>query len=128
MSLRRTKDKTLVGLPTKTILTYYLELSEAERGIYEQMKFIGKEIIKNYICEECSMKNYWTTKYVQMCPWFLRNFEISFQQLKLERECDADCSRNRCTELLSKMLMALQDRNGMDSSICIPPPKDVVIR
>lgn len=84
MSLRRTKEKTLVGLPSKTIETIYVELSAEEREIYDQMELKAKRIIAEYINAESSMKSYWTVLSalvrlrqictdVAMCPPELRD-------------------------------------------------------
>lgn len=60
MSLRRTKEKALIGLPSKSIETFFVELSGEEREIYDQMESEAKRIVKQYISSDSSMKNYWT--------------------------------------------------------------------
>ncbi|CAH9062329.1 unnamed protein product [Cuscuta europaea] len=128
MSLRRTKDKTPVGLPTKTIRTYHVKLSKEEREIYDQMECKANQIIKNYISEESSMKNYWTVlsalvRLRQICA------DVSLVPAQLRDLLPAsqigDVQSN--PELLSKLLMALQDDDGLDCPICISPPKETVI-
>ncbi|MCD7459825.1 hypothetical protein HAX54_042048 [Datura stramonium] len=60
MSLRRTKEKALTGLPSKSIETFFVELSGEEREIYDQMESEAKKIVNQYISSDSSMKNYWT--------------------------------------------------------------------
>ncbi|XP_019162927.1 PREDICTED: putative SWI/SNF-related matrix-associated actin-dependent regulator of chromatin subfamily A member 3-like 1 [Ipomoea nil] len=128
MSLRRTKEKTLVGLPSKTLETIYVELSGEEREIYEQMELRAKSIVMEYICTEGSMKSYLTVLSalvrlrqictdIAMCPPDLRDV------LPVNKIGDV----NSNPKLLDKMLMALQDDDGFDCPICISPPKNTVI-
>lgn len=49
ISLRRTKDKALIGLPPKTIETCYLGLSKEEREVYDQMERVAKNVLQGYI-------------------------------------------------------------------------------
>lgn len=49
ISLRRAKDKGLVGLPPKTIETHYVELSLEERELYDQVKEDSMRIMTSYI-------------------------------------------------------------------------------
>lgn len=60
MSLRRTKEKALTGLPSKSVETFFVELSVEEREIYDQMESEAKKIVNQYISSDSSMKNYWT--------------------------------------------------------------------
>ncbi|CAH9127549.1 unnamed protein product [Cuscuta epithymum] len=128
LSLRRTKDKTSIGLPAKTIETYFVQLSEEEREIYDKMELRAKKIIKNYMSEESSMKNYWTVvsalvRLRQICadvalvPAEVRDLLPTSQIENVQNN----------PELLSKMLMALQDDDGLNCPICLSPPKDTVI-
>ena len=52
ISLRRTKDKGLIGLPPKTLETCYVELSGEERELYDQMEGEAKSVVRSYIDAE----------------------------------------------------------------------------
>lgn len=60
ISLRRTKDKGLIGLPPKTIETCYVELSAEERELYDGMEGEAKSVLRNYIAAGSMMRNYST--------------------------------------------------------------------
>lgn len=60
ISLRRTKDKALIGLPPKTIETCYVELLGEERELYDEMEMEAKNILKNYINNGILMRYYST--------------------------------------------------------------------
>ncbi|KAJ8527551.1 hypothetical protein K7X08_015002 [Anisodus acutangulus] len=128
MSLRRTKEKALTGLPSKSIETFFVELSGEEREIYDQMESEAKKIVDQYIASDSSMKNYWTVLSVivrlrqicidlALCPSDLRSL--------LPSNKIGDVQGNQ--QLLDKMLSALQDDEGIDCPICIFPPTNSVI-
>lgn len=58
ISLRRTKDKGLVGLPPKTIEICYVELSKEERELYDNMEGEAKSVFRNYFNAGRQMPNY----------------------------------------------------------------------
>ncbi|KAI3446559.1 hypothetical protein Pfo_003224 [Paulownia fortunei] len=60
ISLRRTKDKGLVGLPSKSIETFFVNLCEEERKVYDQMEEEARKIVKVYISDESVVRNYST--------------------------------------------------------------------
>lgn len=60
ISLRRTKDKGLIGLPPKTIETCFVELSAEERELYDRMECEAKSVVRNYIHAGSVTKNYST--------------------------------------------------------------------
>lgn len=60
ISLRRTKDKGLIGLPPKTIETCFVDLSAEERELYDQMEGDAKSVVQNYISADSVMRNYST--------------------------------------------------------------------
>lgn len=60
ISLRRTKDKGLIGLPQKTIETCYVELSHEERELYDQMEREAKSAVQECIDAGSLMRNYTT--------------------------------------------------------------------
>lgn len=83
ISLRRTKDKTLVGLPSKTIETFFVDLHEEERKVYDQMEEEAGKIVKSYISDESVVRNYSTVlsilvrlrqicTHLDLCPADLR--------------------------------------------------------
>nr|GMC90276.1 putative SWI/SNF-related matrix-associated actin-dependent regulator of chromatin subfamily A member 3-like 1 [Ipomoea batatas] len=128
MSLRRTKEKTLVDLPSKTLETVYVELSGEEREIYDHMELRAKAIVTEFIYAEGSLKSYLTVLSalvrlrqictdVAMCPPNLGDI------LPVTKIGDV----NSNPKLLDKMLMALQDDDGIDCPVCISPPKNTVI-
>ncbi|KAG8367814.1 hypothetical protein BUALT_Bualt16G0111800 [Buddleja alternifolia] len=128
ISLRRTKDKGLVGLPSKTIETCFIELREEERRVYDQMEEEAKKIVKGYISDESVVRNYSTVLSIlvrlrqictdlNLCPADLRAL---FPPSQIE-----DVKNNPI--LLTKLLSVLQDGEDFDCPICISPPTDIVI-
>ena len=88
ISLRRTKDKGLVGLPPKSVETCFVELSAEERELYDQMEAEGKCVIRDYIDAGSMMRNYSTVlgiilrlrqicTDVALCPPDLRSLLLS---------------------------------------------------
>ncbi|XP_024171059.1 LOW QUALITY PROTEIN: putative SWI/SNF-related matrix-associated actin-dependent regulator of chromatin subfamily A member 3-like 1 [Rosa chinensis] len=128
ISLRRTKDKGLIGLPPKTIETCYVELSAEERELYDGMEGEAKSVLRNYIAAGSMMRNYSTVLSIilrlrqictdsALCPSDLKSL--------LPSNDIEDVSKN--PELLKKMVEVLQDGEDFDCPICISPPTDVVI-
>lgn len=128
ISLRRTKDKGLIGLPPKTIKTCYVELSGEERELYDKMEGEAKNVLRKYIDAGSLMRNYSTVLSIilrlrqictdlALCPSDLKSL--------LPSNHIEDVSKN--PELLRKMVEALQDGEDFDCPICISPPTDVVI-
>ncbi|GAV79907.1 SNF2_N domain-containing protein/Helicase_C domain-containing protein/HIRAN domain-containing protein/zf-C3HC4_2 domain-containing protein, partial [Cephalotus follicularis] len=128
ISLRRTKDKSLIGLPPKTIETCYVELSVDEREMYDRIEEEAKGVFRNYIDAGRLMQNYSTILSIilrlrqictdlALCPSDLRSLLFSSN---LE-----DVSNN--PELLKKLVAVLQDGEDFDCPICISPPTDIVI-
>ncbi|KAF7144524.1 hypothetical protein RHSIM_Rhsim04G0113800 [Rhododendron simsii] len=60
ISLRRTKDKGLIGLPPKTVETCFVELSAEERELYDRMESEAKSVVRNYIHTGSVTRNYST--------------------------------------------------------------------
>ncbi|CBI32804.3 unnamed protein product, partial [Vitis vinifera] len=88
ISLRRTKDKGLIGLPPKSVETCFVELSAEERELYDQMEAEGKCVIRDYIDAGSVMRNYSTVlgiilrlrqicTDVALCPSDLRSLLLS---------------------------------------------------
>lgn len=60
ISLRRTKDKTLVGLPQKSVETLFVDLSHEERDVYDKMEDEARKVINRYITGDNLVRNYST--------------------------------------------------------------------
>lgn len=128
ISLRRTKDKSLVGLPPKSIETCFVELSGEERELYDQMEGEAKTYLQDYIDTGSVMRNYSTVLGIilrlrqictdlALCPSDLKSL--------LPSDIIEDVSNN--PDLLKKMVSVLQDGEDFDCPICISPPTDTVI-
>lgn len=133
ISLRRTKDsqidgKNLVGLPPKTIVTCFIELSAEEREQYDQMESEAKIAVKEFIRSDSVMRNYSTVLHiilrlrqicndVALCPSDIRSL--------LPSSSIEDVSSN--PELLTKMLSILQDGDDFDCPVCLSPPTEAII-
>ncbi|KAM7256471.1 hypothetical protein ACFE04_012212 [Oxalis oulophora] len=127
ISLRRTKEKGLIGLPPKIIETCYLELSRKEREIYDEIEGEAKGVVQEYIHAGRLMRNYSTVLSIilrlrqictdlALCPSDLK----SLLPANIE-----DVSNN--PDLLKKLVAVLQDGEDFDCPICICPPTDTVI-
>lgn len=128
ISLRRTKDKGLIGLPQKTIETCYVELSREERELYDQMERKAKSAVQECINAGSLMRNYTTVLGIilrlrqicismALCPPDLKSL--------LPSDNIEDVSNN--PELLKKLVAVLQDGEDFDCPICISPCTDLII-
>ncbi|KAA8517345.1 hypothetical protein F0562_017649 [Nyssa sinensis] len=128
ISLRRTKDKGVIGLPPKTIETCFVELSVEERELYDQMEVEAKNFVRGYISSDSVTSNYSTVLSIilrlrqictdlALCPSDLRSL--------LPSNNIEDVSNK--PELLKKVVSVLQDGEDFDCPICISPPTDIVI-
>lgn len=88
VSLRRTKEKSLIGLPPKTVETCYVELLPEERQLYDHMEREAKGVVQNLINSGSLMRNYSTVLSIilrlrqlcddiSLCPPELRSFTTS---------------------------------------------------
>ncbi|PQQ19368.1 putative SWI/SNF-related matrix-associated actin-dependent regulator of chromatin subfamily A member 3-like 1 [Prunus yedoensis var. nudiflora] len=123
ISLRRTKDKVQIGLPSKTVDICYVELSAEERELYDEMEGEAKSVVRNYTSADSVLRKYshvLTSIILQLrqictdsalCPSGLKSLHIE------------DVTKN--PGLLKKMLKVLQDGEDLDCPICIDPPIDV---
>ncbi|XP_030484078.2 putative SWI/SNF-related matrix-associated actin-dependent regulator of chromatin subfamily A member 3-like 1 isoform X1 [Cannabis sativa] len=128
ISLRRTKDNGLIGLPTKTVEICYLELSTEEREVYDQMEKVAKNVLQGYIDAGGPMCNYTTVlsnilRLRQICT-DLALCPSNIKSLTPSNNIE-DASNN--PELLQKIVEVLQDGEDFDCPICITPPTDMVI-
>ncbi|PON67600.1 Cdk-activating kinase assembly factor [Parasponia andersonii] len=128
ISLRRTKDRGLIGLPQKTVETCYLELSREEREVYDQMEKVAKNVLQGYIDAGSPVCNYTTVlstilRLRQICT----DLALCPSDIKslLPSNNIEDVSNN--PELLKKIVEVLQDGEDIDCPICISPPTDMVI-
>nr|GEX03070.1 putative SWI/SNF-related matrix-associated actin-dependent regulator of chromatin subfamily A member 3-like 1 [Tanacetum cinerariifolium] len=128
ISLRRTKEKTLIGLPPKTIHTCNVELSGDERKLYDEMESEAKNFIEGYIAKGSVTHNYSTVlsfilrlrqicTHTELCPPDVR---ASLSSYNFE-----DASNN--PELLNKLVILLQDSEDIDCPICLSPPSKMII-
>ncbi|KAK9664442.1 hypothetical protein RND81_14G042300 [Saponaria officinalis] len=128
VTLRRTKEQNLIGLPSKSIQTCYVELMQEERELYDRMEEEAKQVVKNYMNNGSVTRNYSTvlsiilrlrqiSTDVALCPHDIKSL--------LPADNVQDVSNN--PELLEKMMSLLQDAEDFDCPICISPPTDVII-
>lgn len=84
ISLRRIKEvdigtKSMIELPPKTVLECYIDLSDEEREIYDQMELAGKNKMQEFGDRDSILRNYSTVLYfilrlrqlcvdVSLCP------------------------------------------------------------
>ncbi|CAI9099544.1 OLC1v1036384C1 [Oldenlandia corymbosa var. corymbosa] len=126
IALRRTKDKTLIGLPSKSVETLVIDLSEEERDVYDKMESEARKIIKNYLSAEKLVRNYSTVLSIlvrlrqlcnalALCPPEIRDLLPSLEDVKNN------------PKLLEKMLSVLQEGEDFDCPICICAPTNPVI-
>ncbi|CAN7036874.1 unnamed protein product [Brassica oleracea var. botrytis] len=128
ISLRRTKEKSLIGLPPKTVGTCYVDLSPEERQLYDHMEGEAKGVVQNLINSGSLMRNYSTVLSIilrlrQLCD------DISLCPPEL-RSLTTKKKKNNVTdkpELLQKLVAILQDGEDFDCPICISPPRDIII-
>ncbi|KAI6673682.1 hypothetical protein NL676_001588 [Syzygium grande] len=117
ISLRRTKNKSLIGLPQKTIETCYVELSHEERELYDQMEREAKSAVQECIDAGSLMRNYTTVLGIilrlrqicismALCPPDLKSL--------LPSNNIEDVSNN--PELLKKLVAVLQDAKDRNST------------
>ncbi|CAI9099538.1 OLC1v1036379C1 [Oldenlandia corymbosa var. corymbosa] len=118
IALRRTKDKTLIGLPSKSVETLLIDLSREERDVYDKMESEARNIIKEYVSGLNLDTNYSTVMSIivrlrQLCD-SLALCPPDFRELLPSLE---DVRNN--PKLLEKMLSVLQEGVDLDCSICM---------
>ncbi|CAN1160569.1 Putative SWI/SNF-related matrix-associated actin-dependent regulator of chromatin subfamily A member 3-like 1 [Linum perenne] len=125
ISLRRTKEKTLVGLPSKVVETCYIELSEEDRQLYDDIEQKTKLLVQGFINAGSLTRNYSAVlclilRLRQIC----NDSALCPSDYKLPYITE-DVSTN--PELLKKIAMVLQDGEDFECPICITPPTDTII-
>ncbi|KAK2416577.1 SNF2 domain-containing protein / helicase domain-containing protein / zinc finger protein [Trifolium repens] len=129
ISLRRTKDTALVGLPPKIVETCYVELSCEERKLYDDVKEEIKSLMMHYNSNDRLVYSYSTILSMilrlrqictdmSMCPLDFKSCLFSSTDIE-------DVSKN--PELLQTLVRMLQDGEDFDCPICLSPPTDIVI-
>ncbi|KAJ1405240.1 Zinc finger, RING-type [Sesbania bispinosa] len=130
ISLRRTKEMALVGLPPKTVETYYIALSCEERRRYDEVKEEVKALLIQYEEDRNTLVN----GYSAILSMILRLRQIctdyalcpsNFKSHLLPSSDIEDVSKN--PELLQALVRVLQDGDDFDCPICISPPTDIII-
>ncbi|XP_008798352.1 putative SWI/SNF-related matrix-associated actin-dependent regulator of chromatin subfamily A member 3-like 1 isoform X1 [Phoenix dactylifera] len=133
ISLRRTKDtqsgnKSVVGLPPKTIETCFVELSAEECEYYDHMESEAQNTVREYIDADTVLRNYSTVLHIilrlrqicndmALCPSDIKSF--------LPSDTLEDVSRN--PELLKKLASLVEDGDDFDCPVCLSPPIKAVI-
>ncbi|CAD5167909.1 unnamed protein product [Musa acuminata subsp. malaccensis] len=133
ISLRRTKaaengSKGLVGLPSKTIETCFVELSAEEREQYDRLETEAQNTIREYIDADTVLHNYSTVLHIilrlrQIC----NDVALCPSDIKLFLPSNAleDVSQN--PELLKKLASLVEDGDDFDCPVCLSPPLKTVI-
>ncbi|KAK9069299.1 hypothetical protein SSX86_013415 [Deinandra increscens subsp. villosa] len=128
ISLRRTKEKALIGLPPKTIHTCHVELSVEERKLYDEMETEAKNFVAKYIAKGSVMNNYSTIlsiilrlrqicTHTELVPPDVRASLLSY---------NFEDASNK-PGLLKKLIFLLQDSEDLDCPICLSPPSKIII-
>ncbi|KAK1365977.1 putative SWI/SNF-related matrix-associated actin-dependent regulator of chromatin subfamily A member 3-like 1 [Heracleum sosnowskyi] len=128
ISLRRTKDKDLTGLPQKIMEICYIDLSDEERELYERMEGEAKSVVQDYITA-----NRVTSNYTTVLSIILRLRQICTDVALCPTDLFASLSTGNIEdltnnpELLKKMVAMLEDGEDFDCPICISTPTNIVI-
>ncbi|XP_074354762.1 putative SWI/SNF-related matrix-associated actin-dependent regulator of chromatin subfamily A member 3-like 1 [Apium graveolens] len=128
ISLRRTKDRDLTGLPEKIMEICYIDLSAEERELYERMEGEAKSVVQDYITA-----NRVTSNYTTVLSIILRLRQICTDVALCPTDLFASLSTGNIEdltnnpELLTKMVAMLEDGEDFDCPICISTPTNIVI-
>ncbi|MED6132670.1 hypothetical protein PIB30_021153 [Stylosanthes scabra] len=125
ISLRRTKDNGLLGLPPKTIETQYVELYSEERELYDRVKEEATLLMRSFnngtnnfpVVLSMLLRLRQICTDLALCP---SDLAMTFRSTNLE-----DVSNN--PQLLQKLVEMLQDGEDFECPICISPSADMVI-
>ncbi|OVA13794.1 SNF2-related [Macleaya cordata] len=124
ISLRRLKGDGLVGPPSKTVETCFVEFSVDERVKYDQKEVDTQDVVRNYVCLGRVVAPYpcifaIIQRLRQMCNDMSSCPSEALQSYNIE-----DVSKN--PELLRKMVSA-QDGDYCDCPICYSPLSNTII-
>ncbi|KAJ6756352.1 TRANSCRIPTION TERMINATION FACTOR 2-RELATED [Salix purpurea] len=128
ISLRRIRDKVLVGLPSKTIETVSFELSEEERELYNQMEADSKNVVGYFITANKLRSRYMSVLFSviqlrQLCS----DSALCSMDLRSLLPSDNIGDASKHPELLQKMIDGLQDGEDTVCTVCLDPPTDATI-
>ncbi|KAK1427011.1 hypothetical protein QVD17_15693 [Tagetes erecta] len=128
LSLRRTKDKTVIGLPPKTIHTCHVELSVEERKLYDEMESEAKNFVANFIAKGSVTHNYSTVLSIilrlrQICT----HTELVPSDIRSSLSASNFEDASNKPALLKKLVLLLQDSEDLDCPICLSPPSKIII-
>ncbi|KAI7734849.1 hypothetical protein M8C21_025477, partial [Ambrosia artemisiifolia] len=128
LSLRRTKENAVIGLPPKTIHTCHVELSIDERKLYDEMEAEAKNFVANYIAKGSVTSNYSTVLSIilrlrQICT---HTELVPSDVISSLLSCNFEDASNK-PELLKKLVLLLQDSEDLDCPICLSPPSKIII-
>lgn len=129
ISLRRTKDTALVGLPPKIVETCHVELSFEERKLYDEVKEEIKSLMMHHNSNDRLVSSYSTIlsmilRLRQICADFSM-VPLDFKSCLFSSTDIEDVSKN--PELLQTLIRMLKDGEDFDCPICLSPPTDIVI-
>ncbi|RWR76017.1 putative SWI/SNF-related matrix-associated actin-dependent regulator of chromatin subfamily A member 3-like protein 1 [Cinnamomum micranthum f. kanehirae] len=115
ISLRRTKDlqignKSLIGIPPKTVETCFVELSAEEREQYDRMETDAKLAVNEFIYADSVMRNYSTVLHIilrlrqicncmDLCPLDIRSL---FPSSSLEDRIAGQSLKERLQRILKE--------------------------
>ncbi|KAG9157481.1 hypothetical protein Leryth_010319 [Lithospermum erythrorhizon] len=127
ISLRRTKEKCLNDLPSKSIQTFLVDLSEEEREFYDQMEAEVKNFVQGYISSRLATSNYTNVLSIlirlrQACV------DIALCPSTIGDLASLEDARSK-PELLNKLKLLMDENEEVDFDcpICITTPSDAVI-
>uniref|UniRef100_A0A6N2N875 RING-type domain-containing protein n=1 Tax=Salix viminalis TaxID=40686 RepID=A0A6N2N875_SALVM len=128
ISLRRIRDKVLVGLPSKTIETVSFELSEEERELYNQMEADSKNVVGYFITANKLRSRYMSVLFSviqlrQLCS----DSALCSMDLRSLLPSDNIGDASKHPELLRKMIDGLRDGEDTVCTVCLDPPTDATI-
>ncbi|PNS97634.2 hypothetical protein POPTR_016G033700v4 [Populus trichocarpa] len=128
ISLRRIKDKDLVGLPSKTVETVSFELSGEERVLYDQMEADSKDVIGCFITADILHSHYVCVLFsVIQLRQLCNDSALCSMDLRSLLPSDNIGDASKHPELLRKMIDGLQDGEDIVCSVCLDPPTDATI-
>lgn len=128
ISLRRIKDKVLVGLPSKTIETVSFEFSGEERELYNQMEADSKNVVGYFIAANKLRSRYISVLFsVIQLRQLCNDSALCCMDLRSLLPSDNIGDGSKHPELLRKMIDGLQDGEDIVCTVCLDPPTDATI-
>ncbi|KAL3568940.1 hypothetical protein D5086_028830 [Populus alba] len=128
ISLRRIKDKVLVGLPSKTIETVSFEFSGEERELYNQMEADSKNVVGYFTAANKLRSRYISVLFsVIQLRQLCNDSALCSMDLRSLLPSDNIGDGSKHPELLRKMIDGLQDGEDIVCTVCLDPPTDATI-